>query len=299
MIRVKVPATSANMGPGFDSLGIALGLYNIIEAEETDGEMLMYAGKKQISFNSNNLIYKAMQKVFDECNYAPRGIKIALNSNIPRTRGLGSSSACIIGGMLSANIISGRQFEYGDLLNFAAEMEGHADNVTPAMYGGFCTSVYENGKVYHTSHKLVNGLRFAVMVPEYYVPTRESRTVLPESFSKSDTVYNISHASMFTAAMITGKTELLKNACKDRIHQRYRKNYVEHMEDIFEKSYELGSCATYLSGSGPTVLSVLNGNFNGFSFEMNRFFADGGMNWKCRVLKIDNVGAVVSTASEF
>ena len=135
-----------------------------------------------------------MKVVFDECGYTPSGISIYQNSSIPMTRGLGSSSACIIGGMLGANVIAGRPFSYGEILNFACAMEGHPDNVTPALYGGFCTSVYESGNVYHTSVKLDGKIRFAIMVPGYYVQTRRSRNVVPDMFSKEDAVFNISRA---------------------------------------------------------------------------------------------------------
>ena len=295
MVRVKVPATSANMGPGFDSLGIAVSMYNTIELTETDGGFTVVTGreKRVVPVNENNMIYKAMNIVFNEAGYTPSGIRISQRSNIPVTRGLGSSSACIIGGMLGANVISGRPFKYDEILNMAAAMEGHPDNVTPALYGGFCTSVFDNGKVHFTTAKITEPIKIAVMFPDYPMPTREARKVVPDSFSKSDAVYNISRASMLVSALTLGKFDLLKVACDDRMHQKYRMSYISGAEDVFRVSYEYGAYATYLSGSGPTVVSFIDDNNKSFSANVNKYFENNLNGWRCNVLTVDNVGAVV------
>ena len=144
MIRVRVPASSANMGAGFDSLGVALNLYSNLEIEETEGGLQIISSTMG---DKSNLVYRAMERVFDEVNYVPKGIRIKQESKIPMTRGLGSSSSCIIGGMLAANVMSGRRLSYPEILNLAADMEGHPDNVTPALFGGFCVSAMEDGSV--------------------------------------------------------------------------------------------------------------------------------------------------------
>lgn len=295
MVTIKVPASSANMGPGFDSLGIALGMYNIIKVSETDSGFTVVTGKDRriIPGNENNLIYRAMNKVFYEAGYTPKGIRISQQSNIPVTRGLGSSSACIIGGMLGANVLAGRPFTYEKILDFAAEMEGHPDNVTPALYGGFCTSVFENGTVYKTSTKITQPIRFAVMFPDYPMPTRESRKVVPDNFSKEDAVYNISHTALLVSALSSGKLDLLKFAAKDKMHQQYRMNCIDGVDDIFRLSDNLGSYATYLSGSGPTVVSLIDSDNKKFADEMNKYFVTNLSGWRCKSLVIDNVGAVV------
>ena len=152
MIRVKVPATSANMGAGFDCLGVALSLYNIIEMTETHDGLKIIDANSRAHNNENNLVYRAMNMVFDTVGYTPSGLEIVQKSKIPMTRGLGSSSACIIGGMVGANIISGRQLSYSEILDLAARMEGHPDNVTPALYGGMCVSVNDGE---HTRFKSI------------------------------------------------------------------------------------------------------------------------------------------------
>lgn len=296
MIKLRIPASSANMGAGFDTLGVAVGLYNRISVEEID-RGLEIVNKDTHSFtvqNEHNLIYRAMLEVFGNVGYEPKGYRIIQDSSIPMTRGLGSSSACIIGGMLAANIISGRPLSYKEIVHLAAKMEGHPDNVGPALFGGFCVSLTEGDRTIVKSVKLENNIKFAVVVPDFFVATRKSRGALPERVDFRDAVYNIGHATMFHAAMISGDMETLRTAVGDKMHQQYRKNYIEGMENIFEKTYSLGSHATYLSGSGPAIVSVLNGNYNKFRVGMQKYLRENSLKWKCMILPIDNVGAVVS-----
>ncbi len=284
------------MGAGFDTLGVALGLYNRITVEEIP-EGLEVINKNTQSFiprDKNNLIYRAMLELFSHVGYEPKGYRIVQNSQIPMTRGLGSSSACIVGGMLAANIISGRQLSYSEIIHLAAKMEGHPDNVGPSMYGGFCVSLTDDDKTVIKSTKIENDIKFAVIIPDFFVATKKSRGVLPSQVDFKDAVYNISHASMFQAAMLSGDMAALKMGVRDKLHQQYRKNYVDGMEEIFEKTYSLGSHATYLSGSGPTILSVLDGEYDKFSMGMQEYFKENSLKWKCMILPIDNVGAVVS-----
>lgn len=296
MIRVRVPATSANMGAGFDSMGIALGMYNTLEISEIDEglEIVCKSPTEFIPKNKNNLVYRAMRRVFDEVGYRVRGLKIVQNSEIPVTRGLGSSSACVIGGMLAANALSGRRLSYRDILDLAVEMEGHPDNVTPALYGGFCVAARGGGHTFFRSEKIDANLRFAIMVPDYFVATNKSRGTLPEAVSYKDASFNIGHAVLFAASLISGDFENLREGVQDKLHQPYRSAYIDHMEQTFEKTYELGSCATYLSGSGPTILSVLSGGCAEFRAGMETYFRSLPHSWSCRILSVDNVGAVLS-----
>ena len=293
MIRIKVPATSANMGAGFDCMGIALSLYNIIEITKTEGGLEIIDENLKIPLNEKNLTFRAMNEVFSRVGFEPSGLKIVQKSQIPMTRGLGSSSACIIGGMVGANILSGRKLSYPEILDMAAKMEGHPDNVTPALYGGMCVSAMDNGKTVFKSIKLEPGYRFAAIIPDYFVATRKSRGVVPEMFSKEDAVFNISRAALLVAAFSTGDSSLLKTAVDDRMHQSYRSAYIDGMDEIFEKTYMAGSKATYLSGSGPTIISVIDDKTKDFKVKMEEFFKESGHKWRCKVLTVDNVGTVV------
>ena len=238
MIYVRVPATSANMGSGFDSLGIALGIYNTLKISEIESGIVVYNNSKEyIPVGEKNLIYRAICRVFDEVGYEKKGIKIIQNSEIPVTRGLGSSSACIIGGMLAANVISGRKLTYKQILNLATEFEGHPDNVTPALFGGFCVAAMENGETVYSSNKLNPKLKVAIMVPDFFLSTKVSRGTLPENVTLKDASYNISRASLLTSALINGKYDDLKFAVSDRLHQNFRKDNVQDFDEIMKKSY--------------------------------------------------------------
>lgn len=296
MICVRVPATSANMGAGFDTLGLALNLYSRLEVEETDSglEIITVNNNGTVQNDKSNLIYRAMNKIFDETGYRPKGLRIKQDSEIPMTRGLGSSSACIIGGMLAANAMSGRTVPYSEILDMAAKMEGHPDNVGPALYGGLCVSATVDNKAIAKSIKLRKGLKFAVMVPDFYVPTRKSRALLPEKVDIHDASDNISSALMFYSAMIKGDYGMLRYGVRDKLHQPYRKHYIDGFDDIFNMTYEKGSLATYLSGSGPTIVSILNENAFVFKKEMETFFIENSHRWRCMILECDNVGSVVS-----
>lgn len=296
MVKVKIPATSANMGAGFDTLGIALNLYNRLAISEIPHglKISVLNTADYIPLDERNLIYRAMMILFDKVGYKPSGLKIIQNSEIPMTRGLGSSSACIIGGMLAANVLSGRKLSYKEIIDLAARMEGHPDNVGPALFGGFCVSLMTDNHTIVNSTKINPNIKFAVMIPNYFVATRKSRGVLPATVPFEDAVYNIAHASILQAALVSGDTAQLKIGVRDRLHQQYRHDYIDGMDAIFKKTYEAGSCGTYLSGSGPTILSFLDGGYKEFKSSMEEFFAKNSNEWTCKILDIDNVGAVVS-----
>ena len=294
MVYVRVPATSANMGAGFDSLGVALGLYNTIKIEEIDeGIEVCNNSFDYIPSGERNLIYRAFSRICDEVGYEKKGLRITQNSEIPMTRGLGSSSACVIGGMLAANVISGRKLSYKEILNFASDMEGHPDNVTPALFGGFCVAARENGNIIFSSNKLAGRLKLAVMVPNFFVSTRESRIALPDNVTLENASYNISRAALLTAMLINGKYDDLKSTVEDKLHQDYRKGNIPDFDSIKQKSYEYGSKATYLSGSGPTIVSLLTCRFSEFKEKMAKYLGTLDAGWSIKIVNIDNVGAIL------
>ncbi len=299
MVYVRVPATSANMGSGFDSLGIALGIYNTLKISEIESGIVVYNNSKEyIPIGEKNLVYRAICRVFDEVGYKKKGIRIIQNSDIPVTRGLGSSSACIIGGMLAANVFSGRKLSYKEILNLAAEFEGHPDNVTPALFGGFCIAATENGKTVYTSNKLDPKLKAAIMVPDFFLSTKLSRGALPEIVPLADASYNISRASLLTSALINGKYDDLKSCVGDKLHQDVRKENVPHFDAIMEKSYEFGAKATYLSGSGPTIVSLISENYEDFENNMSEFLKTLDSKFSIKICSIDNVGAILKECAD-
>lgn len=300
MVKVRVPATSANMGAGFDSLGIALSLYNTITLDETDKGIVIdnRLSREYIPNGENNLIYKAAKKVFDEVGYMPKGLKITQESEIPMTRGLGSSSACIIGGMLAANVISGRKLEYATVLDMAAEMEGHPDNVAPALYGGFCAAVKSRGHILAKSVKIESPVSVKAMVPDFFVSTKKSRVALPQNVTHKDAAYNAGHAALFALSLVGGDFEKLRVAVKDKLHQPYRAAYIDNMDRTFDEAYKNGAYAVWLSGSGPTIIALCGKDNKGFSQKMNRYFGNVGESRACYDLTIDNVGAIVNVGGQ-
>lgn len=296
MVWVRVPATTANMGAGFDCMGAALSLYNTILVDEiSEGISIINKNTGEyIPSGENNLIYRAANIIFDAVGYKPTGIKIIQNSQIPMTRGLGSSSACIIGGMLAANAISGRQLSYAEILDFAAKMEGHPDNVTPALYGGFCAAVKTgSGHTFQKSVKICSDISFVAMIPDFFVSTRKSRGTVPDAVSYSDAVFNAGRSALFALSLATGDLKNLREAVRDRLHQPYRSAYIEHMEETFEQAYKNGAYAVWLSGSGPTIMALCDRDNLEFSRNMDEYFRNNEHCWKSKRLTIDNVGAVV------
>ncbi|MCH5184852.1 MAG: homoserine kinase [Oscillospiraceae bacterium] len=295
MITVRIPATSANMGAGFDCMGVAVNLYNTIEISEIKSG-LEIVGSNVAEFiprNGRNLVYRSMLALFDEVGYKACGIRIRQKSDIPVTRGLGSSSACVVGGMIAANILSGKKLSYPEILNLAFKVEGHTDNITPAMFGGMCISAVDGEKIIHKSIKIDPGIKFAVIIPDYFIGTRKSRKTLPDKLPYADAVFNISRAAGFALCMAEGKLDGLREFVRDRMHQPYRKDNISGFDKISEKSYELGSKATYLSGSGPSMICIINENYSVFADNMNKFMKENDIAAVCRVLSVDNVGAVV------
>ena len=295
MIKVRVPASSANMGAGFDSLGVALSLYNTICVEETSGGLLVENKRvgEYVPTGEKNLIYRAIKKVFDKVGYKEKGLRIIQDSEIPMTRGLGSSSACIIGGMLAANVISGRKLSYGEILDLATEMEGHPDNVAPALYGGFCAAVRTGNHTLFKSVKIEKPVIFEAMIPDFFVSTKKSRISLPDTVTHKDAAYNAGHAALFSLALATGDFEKLKVAVKDKLHQPYRAAYIDNMNETFDEAYKNGAYAVWLSGSGPTILAMCNPQNEGFEESMSKYFDSIGQKSSCCRLTIDNVGAIV------
>lgn len=297
MVKVRVPATSANMGSGFDSLGVALNLYNYVTAEETGNTLqidILDETSKFLAKDERNLVYRSMQAVFDRVGYRPKGLHLTLENNIMVTRGLGSSSAGIVSGLLAANVMTGETLSKDELLVMAAEIEGHGDNVTPAIFGGFTVNVKRRDKVHYTRVAVQDELRFAAFVPDFYLQTKKARNVLPKMVSMRDAVYNTGRSALLAASIMSGSYENLRVAVEDKLHQRYRKRLIPDMEDLFRICYEKNALGVYLSGAGPTVVAmVYQKDEEVFQKEMTAFLKSSMKHWHLHMLQADNQGAVV------
>lgn len=292
MIKVRVPATSANMGPGFDCLGVALNLYNEYGFEEIEDGLVFEGFPKEFS-NKDNIIYKSMLKVFEVCKYKIKGIKIKLLKNdIPIARGLGSSSSCIVAGLVGANNLLGNKLSKNDLLNLAVEIEGHPDNVAPALFGGIVIAVIENGKTIYEKIENKNNLSFISIIPDFKLETEKARSVLPKNLTYEDSVYNIGRAALIAIGLNNGNNEILRIACKDKLHEPYRNSLIKGIDLIKKEAYNNGALASYLSGAGPTIMIIVE-RLGCFTKSMEAFLKDMKFSYKILELSVDIKGAIV------
>lgn len=295
MVKVKVPATTANMGPGFDALGMALSLYNYIEIIETQDENEVFVESQKLDVtDEDNLIYQAIKKTYERLGEICGNFNINVyKCEVPMSRGLGSSATCIVGGILAANEMLGNKLTSQDMLEIANEMEGHPDNVAPALLGGMISSVQEDGKVYYSKVNVPSNISCGVMVPDFKVSTNEARGVLPTTYSREDCVFNISRASLFISALNNGELETLRAVVKDRIHEPYRGKLIPNIENIFNASKNLGGLCEFISGSGSTLLAFVSDDNKNYLESMKDFLDKLDNNWTIQLIKPDFKGAVI------
>ena len=287
--QLKVPATTANFGPGFDAIGMALELYNEFEVEEiTQG--VEFLGCEDIPL-ADNMVYTSMCRVLSKYGRTVDGIRVhAKEINIPLSRGLGSSAASIVAGIIIANQLMNGILSIEDIISLGTEIEGHPDNIVPAALGGLTVSIFEENRVTYSRVTVPNALRFVVMIPDFVLSTYEARKAIPNIFSKADCVHNISRAAMLMAAMNNGEVEKLRIATGDKIHQPYRAKLIPGIEGIFQKSKELGAKAEAISGAGSTLMAVIDRENTNFESEMRKYLEGLKENWKIKVLKVDTQG---------
>ncbi|SKA88918.1 homoserine kinase [Caloramator quimbayensis] len=292
MIEVRVPATSANIGPGFDCLGLALNMYNSFKAEEIE-HGLEISGCDEEFKNEDNLFYKSMVKTFEIIGYKAKGLKIEIGGDIPVSRGLGSSASCIVGGVIAANEISKAGLNTYDIVNICAKIEGHPDNTTPAVTGGMTASIMKSGDVVFDKINICEGLKFCAVIPDFKLSTERARQVLPKTISYNDGVYNLSRTALLISSLINGNFDLIKHGIDDRMHQIYRGSLIENYEDVIKKCYDFGAEGAFLSGAGPTIMAVLREENQNFSNCMKEFLKSINKKWDVKELKIDTKGAMV------
>lgn len=292
MIRVSVPATSANLGPGFDSIGLCFNIFNVFEFEEIQ-EGLCFEGFEKEFCNEDNLIYISMKALFDRIKYIPKGVRIKLaEQNIPIARGLGSSSSCIVAGLIGANALSGYQLSKDEILNIAVEIEGHPDNVAPALLGGLIVAALEDQKPYYSKIEVNKIINFYAFIPDFMLSTEEARKVLPKEITLKDGVYNVSRAALLVAAFAQGEYQLLKVACNDKFHQPYRGVLIKNYDSVMAECKKNKALSVYLSGAGPTIMAIAEEK-EFFKEKMKTWLEKNNMNWDIIELKINNQGAVI------
>lgn len=259
-VSVRVPATSANCGPGFDTLGLACTLYNITTYEVTEekGFRLEVSGEGEgiLKPFGRNLAIASFLKVWNQVTDGKRiGLKIRMENKIPMSRGLGSSSSAIVAGLYAANILCGNFYDKGQLLDMATEIEGHPDNVAPALLGGFTICCMNETRV--TSLRLLppKKIKLIVVVPERRLSTALARQAIPASVPHKDAVYNTSRAALLVGALISGNYEYLSVALDDRLHQPYRAHLIPGLQDVFDAAKQAGAYNAVISGAGSSVMA--------------------------------------------
>lgn len=256
-VTVKIPATSANLGPGFDTLGMALSFYDEYQAEVTQSGLEIEVhgeGASDIPTDSSNLIFQTIKSVFDKVGKPVPGLKITCHNQIPHGRGMGSSGAAVSGGvMLAAGLLSAeREFSESELLRFATEIEGHPDNVAPALFGGLTIAWVDNDGPHHKKLTVHRGVSPLVLVPPNQMSTKLARSLQPDSVPHTDAVFNVSRSALLVAAL-TQSPELMFAATEDRLHQNYRASAMPETSKLIELLRENGHAAV-VSGAGPSVL---------------------------------------------
>ncbi len=305
-VSVRVPATTANIGPGFDCLGLALPIYNEITVEETvmpgSGIEINVIEDTQtydllsVPKDKNNIVYKAIELLYNFVGQSVSDIKITIKTNIPVTRGLGSSASVIVGGLLAANKLLGNPADDAVLLSIASEVEGHPDNVAPAMFGGFClSSMEDDGSVIYSKIHWPEDWKLTVIIPDYELDTQIARSILPENIPRQDATYNIRKCAMLINAVYTHNSELMKKSLEDKIHQPYRANLIKgfnELKELTKNKDDILGCV--VSGAGPSILVISENNgFDKIQKEVLQIFDDLNVICDIRTLDVENTGSVI------
>ena len=297
-VTIKVPASTTNLGPGFDCLGLALKLYNTVEMERTEKKDITIKisgeGEKELPRDELNIILSAIKLVFDKAGEKLCGLRIRQVNQIPIGRGLGSSAAARLAGIMAANELLKANLSEGEILRLAAELEGHPDNVAASLFGGLVIVGREGKDFRWLKLEVPENLKVVVAIPERRLSTQRARDILPEKISLSDAVFNLSRVAMLVSSLISGRWQYLAVSTQDRLHQPYRSSLVPGMEEVFEAALKEGARGAFLSGAGSTVAALADENEKRIGKAMQEAFLKKGLKSRVKVLEIDKKGAQVS-----
>ena len=297
-IRVLAPATTANLGPGYDCLGLALDLWNRLEVtDDVDGSgnlprvEVVGEGEGELATGEDNLVYRAMAFLFDEADRDMPPVRLRCHNEIPLERGLGSSAAAITGGLVAANVMCGAPFTANDLLEMAATIEGHPDNVAAAVHGGLQLVVTDRDRLFTAPINMPPDLSAVLFIPELRIATSDARAVLPETVSVADAVHNMSRTALLVAGMGGNRLEYLGVATEDRLHQPYRQTLFPAMKLLFKAALDAGALGVFLSGSGSTVLALAQEREMTVAYEMAEAAKQAGVAGRVHITRPTVQGA--------
>src|SRR5215207_626475 len=282
-ITIRVPATSANLGPGFDTLGLALDLWNetIITLAIEYTVQIHGEGAEKLSLGENNLIIQSAQKLAECVGKRLPPFHLGCVNHIPLSSGLGSSAAAKLTGLLGANTLLGNPLIQDEILDLATEMEGHPDNVAPALLGGLVVSTMDAGRVFAQKIKLETNndspIHVTIVLPDFHISTQKARAALPTHISLKDAVHNISRAVLVTEAFRNGDLDLLGKAMTDTLHQPYRLSLIPGAQAAMEAAKEVGAAAVALSGAGPSLIAFSSKQDPAIGEAMTRAFQSAGL----------------------
>ena len=294
-ISIRVPATSANLGPGFDALGLALDLWN--ETTVTSAEEFLVTvtgeGEDRLAPGRNNLIVRAAQKLAERVGKTLPPFHAECVNHVPLSSGMGSSSAAILTGLLAGNALLDEPFSREEILNFASEMEGHPDNVAPALLGGLVVAIINEGQVIARQIPIGMDMCITIVLPDFYLPTKQARAALPKRISMKNAVHNISRAVLVTEAFRTGDLSLLGKVMTDTLHQPYRLPLIPGAHSALDAAKEAGADAVALSGAGPGLIAFSSKAEAGIGESMKRTFEAAGLQARIFNLKVGTTGAIL------
>ena len=254
-VTVRVPATSANIGSAFDCAGIAFSLYNVFSFEKLDSGVEFENFEKAYA-DKNNLAYVAYKAVCDSIN-VESSVKITtVEVNVPFARGLGSSATLVCAGVVAANLLNGKKLTDNELLEIANSIEGHPDNVDPALFGGLCSSAICDGKPVTVKFDVSDKIYFTALIPNFEVKTSDARKVLPEKYCREDVIFNMSRTALLPYAFEKGDFDLIKTVTQDKIHEQYRKKLFKNIDEVEKIAYSCGAVSFFISGAGSTCMCI-------------------------------------------
>jgi homoserine kinase len=290
-VEIKVPATTANLGPGFDCLGMALDLWNTIELElDSDGIEITGEGADTLSRNENNLIYESAINLFQTALVPIPRFSLTCHNNIPLERGLGSSAAAVIGGLSAANEICGKPLDNKQLARLACTIEGHPDNVMPALEGGLRIVIDQGENILSSSVTIPANLKAVALIPHQTISTKQARTILPSNISRDDAIFNLGRVALLVNSLSSGNTDYLQIATQDRLHQPQREILFPSMRLIFQAAKKAGALGVFLSGSGPTIIALTEQRGMTIAYEMADIAEKSGVYSDLRIMGINKTG---------
>ena len=295
MVTVEVPASTTNLGPAFDALGMALQLHNRISLVAAD-EVRVEAegdGSERLARDCTNLVYRAAARLYAAAGQPEPTLHVRVVNTVPIGRGLGSSATAIVGGLVAANRLLGDPLSPDAVLELAVEMEGHPDNVTPALYGGLIAATHTEEGTSYLRLPTPAGIRAVVAIPEMELATADARAVLPADVPRRDAVFNVGRVALLVAALLTNHPEQLRVAMQDRLHQPYRAKLLPGFNESLQAALDAGAYGACLSGAGSTLLALAGSGFDEIGTAMSGTLSEHGLAASYQVLDVDEQGARV------